>query len=45
MSIHVPREEVEYGHVDQIEEPAALVVRRQFAHHVAVVRVCVRVRI
>lgn len=35
--IHVTREEVEDGHVHEIQEPPALVVRRQLAHDRAVV--------
>uniref|UniRef100_A0A182IR36 Uncharacterized protein n=1 Tax=Anopheles atroparvus TaxID=41427 RepID=A0A182IR36_ANOAO len=37
--VHVAGKEVEHAHVHQIEQPAALVVRRDVAHHRAVVSV------
>uniref|UniRef100_A0A182XTA4 Uncharacterized protein n=1 Tax=Anopheles quadriannulatus TaxID=34691 RepID=A0A182XTA4_ANOQN len=37
--VHVAGEEVEHGHIHQVEQPAPLVVRRYVAHHRAVVGV------
>lgn len=37
MTIHVSREKIKDGHVDEIEEPSTLVVRRNVFHQGAIV--------
>lgn len=45
MPVHVADEEIVHGHVHQVEQSPALVVRRNIPDHRAVVGICLPLRL